>query len=160
VWDDGSNDGLRELRAIENAHNADIKCMDFSYELSIIVTGCASGSVRVWDFQVPVTFYICCSPAQRPVVVFQMGSNVGSLRGHTTAVTSVAIATGAVLPLLASADTNGLVILWCVVSSFFDACCPMLCDVVRLFLAIEGVYGRSGLETRFCAVSATHLHIV
>jgi WD40 repeat protein len=71
VWDDGSNDGLRELRTIENAHSADITCLDFSYELSVVVTGCADGCVRVWDFQVSAVFtFAACGLARQKLFCF------------------------------------------------------------------------------------------
>ena len=52
IYDDGNNDGLTLLRVIRFAHDRDITCVAFSYQLSVIATGAADGSLRLWDFQV------------------------------------------------------------------------------------------------------------
>ena len=39
------------LRTVVNAHDADINCLDFSRELSLLGTGAADGTLRMWDFQ-------------------------------------------------------------------------------------------------------------
>ena len=42
----------RERRVVEQAHAADISCLQFSYELSIIATAAVDATVRLWDYQV------------------------------------------------------------------------------------------------------------
>jgi len=39
------------LRTVTNAHDADINCLAYSRELSLLGTGAADGTLRVWDYQ-------------------------------------------------------------------------------------------------------------
>ena len=50
VHDEGALEG-DSLREIHNAHDADILCVAYSYELGLFATGCRRGVVKVWDYQ-------------------------------------------------------------------------------------------------------------
>lgn len=70
------------LRSLHNAHSADLCCADVNYDLSLVATGCADGSVRIWkydDFRTvgeciahdaPVSAVLFTQPVQRvPVLI-------------------------------------------------------------------------------------------
>ena len=82
------------MRLIENAHSAPISSMDASSALGLIATGAADGTLRLWDF---------CA--------FDL---VADLTCHAAAVTTVAFASPAPLPILVSADEIGEIAVWAV----------------------------------------------
>ena len=51
IHDEESAEKVTELRVVENAHNADIACLAYSFEASLIATACSNLLIRVWDFQ-------------------------------------------------------------------------------------------------------------
>lgn len=76
-----------------NAHEADITALDFSYGLSLIASGAADGKVKLWDYQSLI--------------------HLGELAGHEGSyITGLVFPTPCLLPLLASADSSGTVMVW------------------------------------------------
>lgn len=52
VHDEVAGEAAPTLRAVVNAHSADIQKVALSYQLSLLATGGSDGSLRFWDFQV------------------------------------------------------------------------------------------------------------
>lgn len=55
VHDEVAGEAAPTLRAVVNAHSADIQKVALSYQLSLLATGGSDGSLRFWDFQVSHT---------------------------------------------------------------------------------------------------------
>lgn len=51
VHDEEPAEKVKELRVVENAHNADVGCLAHSFEASLVATACSNLVIRVWDFQ-------------------------------------------------------------------------------------------------------------
>ncbi len=107
ISDEEAPDG-QLMREVQNAHDADILCVDYSYELGIFATGCRKGELKVWDFQLVNLDAV--------------------LLGHESAVMSVAFVPGH--PLMISADAMGVVMLWAVRPSVMRYAW-VLCDVMQ-----------------------------
>lgn len=51
VHDEEPQEGLPLLRTVVAAHDADVTCCDFSYNLGVVVTGSRDTTLKLWDFQ-------------------------------------------------------------------------------------------------------------
>ena len=51
VHDEEPAEKVKDLRVVENAHNADVGCLAYSFEASLVATACSNLVIRVWDFQ-------------------------------------------------------------------------------------------------------------
>jgi len=103
------------IRIVENAHAADITCMDVSRALGLVVTGATDGTVRVWDL---CTFDL-----------------LAVLVGHENGITSVAFPGPSAIPIVVTADDGGNIFLWAVRGSRY---------VDRLMLGLRNMGKPSG----------------
>ena len=78
------------LRRIKNAHKNDITALSYSHNLSLICTGSANSSLKIWDFEFT-----------------RLDSE---LFGHTSAITCIAFLDP--FPALVSCDAGGNVLVW------------------------------------------------
>lgn len=88
------DDELPCIRIVENAHAADITCLDVNRNLGLVATGAADGTLRIWDY---------CSL-----------DLIATLQGHTSGVSTLAFAKPETVPLLISADDSGFIYMWAV----------------------------------------------
>ena len=90
IYDETPREAVSLLRMVNGAHERDIGCLGFSHRLSLIATGSADFTVRLWDFQ--------------------LAKKVAVLRGHTSEVGCVAFCDP--YALLLSADSLGNIFFW------------------------------------------------
>lgn len=92
LQDEAPQDSLLLLRSMAHSHNFDINVCEFSYPLGLVFTGSKDCLLKVWDFQNMKPTGVCI--------------------GHTAEIT--AIVTLDSLPVVVSADANGIICIWAV----------------------------------------------
>lgn len=50
VFDD-MGDSPQLLRTVTGAHSSDISCCRYSFHLSLVATGCTSGTIAIYDYE-------------------------------------------------------------------------------------------------------------
>lgn len=95
----GHEEDIPCVRIVQNAHSADITCMDVSRSLGLVASGATDGTCRVWD--------LCTLDLQAVLV------------GHNHGITQVAFPGPAPIPLLVTADDGGFINIWAVRGSTY-----------------------------------------